>query len=149
MDDAHPVAFPPAPMVFFSRKALLSHVGSREGRSYAQQLKIRSMPDGEEAISYLLVGGRSGSEKPKPVRTPVGSVATSKRKPSYHPRLLDHPMSARPASHPSPRRLASLNKGHRRAVESLVWASVVSIVSARCKAISSMKFRLWRTERLN
>ena len=54
----------------------------------------------------------------------MGSVATSKRKPSYHPRLLDHPMSARPASHPSPRRLASLNKGHRRAVESLVWASV-------------------------
>jgi hypothetical protein len=66
------------------------------------------MPDGEEALSYLLVGGRSGTEKPKPVTTPVGSVATSKRKPSYHPRLLDHPMSARPASHPSPRRLASL-----------------------------------------
>src|SRR3712207_6885517 len=39
--------------------------------------------------------------------TPVGSVATSKRKPSYHPRLLLHPMSAEPASHPPPRRLAS------------------------------------------
>jgi hypothetical protein len=33
--------------------------------------------------------------KPKPVViTPVGSTARSRRKPSYHPRLLDHPMSA-------------------------------------------------------
>src|SRR5215210_5370520 len=32
--------------------------------------------------------------KPKPVITPVGSTARSRRKPSYHPRLLDHPMSA-------------------------------------------------------
>jgi hypothetical protein len=47
------------------------------------------------------------AQKPKPVTTPVGSTAKSKRKPSYHPRLLDHPMSARPASHPWPRRLAS------------------------------------------
>src|SRR5215208_5054373 len=45
--------------------------------------------------------------KPNPVITPVGSTARSRRKPSYHPRLLDHPMSACPASHPSPLRFAS------------------------------------------
>ena len=45
--------------------------------------------------------------KQKPVITPVGSTAVSKEKPSYQPRLLDQPMSARPASHPCPRRLAS------------------------------------------
>ena len=41
------------------------------------------------------------------VVTPCGSTAASKRKPSYHPMLLDHPMSDCPASHPCPRRLAS------------------------------------------
>src|ERR687897_2384682 len=30
--------------------------------------------------------------KQKPVMTPVGATAVSKLKPSYHPRLLDHPM---------------------------------------------------------
>jgi hypothetical protein len=37
--------------------------------------------------------------KQKPVMTPVGSTAASKLKPSYHPKLLDHQMSARPAIH--------------------------------------------------
>jgi hypothetical protein len=45
--------------------------------------------------------------KQKPVMTPVQSTAVSKLKPSYHPRLLDQPMSACPASHPCPRRLQS------------------------------------------
>jgi hypothetical protein len=48
--------------------------------------------------------------KQKPVITPVGSTAASREKPSYHPMLLDQPMSARPASHPSPRRFASLKR---------------------------------------
>jgi hypothetical protein len=46
--------------------------------------------------------------KPKPVMTPSGLTEISKQKPSYHPKLLDHPMSACPASHPLPLRLASL-----------------------------------------
>src|SRR5215212_5594996 len=58
--------------------------------------------------------------KQKPVMTPVGSTAVSKLKPSYHPRLLDHPMSARPASHPCPRRLQSRTGIARRAIQSFV-----------------------------
>src|SRR5215210_2985136 len=46
--------------------------------------------------------------KQKPVITPVGSTAASREKPSYHPMLLDQPMSASPASHTYPRRFASL-----------------------------------------
>ena len=46
--------------------------------------------------------------KQNPVTTPEGSTAASKLKASYPPRLLDQPMSAYPASHPVPRRLASL-----------------------------------------
>src|SRR5918995_6607011 len=45
--------------------------------------------------------------KQNPVITPEESTAASKLKPSYHPRLLDQPISAYPASHPAPRRLAS------------------------------------------
>jgi hypothetical protein len=84
------------------------------------------MPYGEEALSYLLVGARSGTQKPKPLTTPVGSVATSKPKPSYHPRLSDHPMCARPASHPSPRRFASLKGASPscQAVESLGYGHI-------------------------
>ena len=56
------------------------------------------------AICWLPV---EAAAKQKPVMIPVGSVAVSKLKPSYHPKLLDHPMSARPANHPCPRRLQS------------------------------------------
>src|SRR5918995_973916 len=45
--------------------------------------------------------------KQKPLMTPVGSTEVSKLKPSYQPMELDQPMSASPASHPCPRRLAS------------------------------------------
>src|SRR5215216_3264262 len=107
MDDARPVAFQPAPMVLFALKALVSHVGSREGRSYAQSSRGFGRCRMAKKLSATCWSAVEAAQKPKPVTTPVGSVATSKRKHSYHPRLLDHPMSARPASHPSPRRLAS------------------------------------------
>jgi hypothetical protein len=66
------------------------------------------MPYGEEALSYLLVGGRSGTEaKTRDDACGIcGHEQTETHR--YHPRLLDHPISARPASHPSPRRFASL-----------------------------------------
>src|SRR5215211_1019129 len=47
------------------------------------------------------------AEKQKPVMTPLESTALNKLKPSYQPMLLDHPMSACPASHPCPRRSQS------------------------------------------
>src|SRR5215217_34297 len=107
VDDAHPVAFQPASMVFFALKALVGYVGSPGRRSHARQPRVRSMPDGEEGLGYLLVGGRSSTEaKTRDDTRRIDSQ--SKRKPSYHPRLLLHPMSARPANHPSPRRFASL-----------------------------------------
>jgi hypothetical protein len=106
------------------------------------------MPHGEEGLKATCWSAMEAAEKPKPVTTPVGSVATSKRKLSYHPRLLLHPMSAKPANHPSPRRLASRTgiAELSRAWYGHLWAF---ITSARCKAISSMRPRLWRTSRLN
>src|SRR5215217_6837580 len=107
VDDAHPVAFQPASMVFFALKALVGYVGSPGRRSHARQPRVRSMPDGEEGLGHLLVGGRSSTEaKTRDDTRRIDSQ--SKRKPSYHPRLLLHPMSARPANHPSPWRFASL-----------------------------------------
>src|SRR5687767_15697674 len=64
------------------------------------------------ALTAKKVSARCWSEveavpKQNPVTTPEGSTAASKLKPSYQPRLFDQPMSAYPASHPVPRRLAS------------------------------------------
>lgn len=42
--------------------------------------------------------------KQKPVIIPEGSIAAKRENPSYQPMLLDHPMSAYPASQPCPRR---------------------------------------------
>src|ERR687898_660843 len=50
-------------------------------------------------VSAICWSAVEAAPKQKPVMTPVGSTAVSKLKPSYHPRLLDHPMSACPAMH--------------------------------------------------
>src|SRR5215217_3931834 len=107
MDDARPVAFQPAPMVFFALKALVGYIWSPGRRSHARGSRGFGRCRTAKKVSAACWSVAEAPQKPKPVMMPVGSVATSKRKPSYHPRLLDHPMSARPASHPSPRRLAS------------------------------------------
>src|SRR5215203_6430927 len=62
VDDACPVAFQPASMVFLALKALVGYVGSPGRRSHAWQPRVRSMPDGEECLCSLLVGGRSSTE---------------------------------------------------------------------------------------
>ena len=45
------------------------------------------MPYSEEGLKATCWSEAESQEKPIPVMTPVGSVATSKRKPSYHPGL--------------------------------------------------------------
>jgi hypothetical protein len=106
MDDLYTRALKPPPMVFFALKTLVGYIRSRADRPHAFEPGVRVSPEGEEALSQRLVGG-GGSPKQKPVITPVQSTAVSRLKPSYHPRLLDQPMSACPANHPDPRRFAS------------------------------------------
>ena len=76
------------------------------------------------ALSSKKVSARGWSAveaapKQKPVIIPESSRTVRRENPSYQPRLLDQPMSARPASHPYPRRFAS-RTGIAEAVQSLV-----------------------------
>ncbi len=82
------------------------------------------MPHGEEGLKATCWSVAEAAEKPKPVMTPLGSTATSKRKPSYHPRRLDHPM-CRP-NRPAILRLGAWRpyNGHRRAVQGFVRAAL-------------------------
>ncbi len=67
------------------------------------------MPYGEEGgLGHLLVGGGSGreTEARDDARSRIDGHEQTEAF-SYHAKRLDHPMSAKPASHPSPRRLAS------------------------------------------
>jgi hypothetical protein len=94
MDDICTVALQPAPVVFDALKALVSNVSPQEG----QTPTLLSLGFGL-ALRLKKVSARGCSEveaapKQKPVMTPLGSVAVSRQKFSYHPRLLLQPMSA-------------------------------------------------------
>ena len=109
------IALKPPPMVFFALETLVCYIRSRADRPNAFEPGVRVSPEGEEALSQRLVGAGGScwrqlleaAPKQKPVITPVRSTAVSRLKPSYHPRLLDQPMSACPDNHPDPRRFAS------------------------------------------
>ena len=104
MDDLRAVVLEPAAMVFSALKALVGYIGQAAGPA------LGSLGFGCALIAKKVsANGWSAVEaapKQKPVITPEGSTAVNKLKPSYQPRLLDQPMSARPASQPCPRRFA-------------------------------------------
>src|SRR5215212_8732073 len=64
MDHLRSVALQPAPVVLCSLEALVGHVGSREGRSHAEEPAIGSGPHLEERLGQGLVGsgGRAETE---------------------------------------------------------------------------------------
>ena len=93
MDDICTVALEPAPVVFFALEALVSNVSPREGRSHGIESGVRICAEVEEGLCQRLVGSRGGPETKARNDPRVGSVAVSRQKPSYHPRLLlDQPM---------------------------------------------------------
>src|SRR5215213_8045115 len=123
VDDAHPVAIEPAPMVFFALKALVGHVGSRgESRSHARQPRVRSMPHGEKGLGHLLVGGRSGAEAKArdDARGINGHEQTETLVPSQAIGPTDVGIPGQPSCTPA----LGVPDGHRRAVQGLVWASL-------------------------
>ena len=95
-------------MVLGPLEALVGHVGSpEERRAHADEPGVRGSALTAKKVSAICWSAVEAAPKQKPVITPEGSTAQSGRKPSYHRRLLDQPMSACPASQPAPRRLAS------------------------------------------
>ena len=94
-------------MVFGAFEAFVGHVGSREGRAHADEPRV-GVGLTAKKVSAKGWSAVEAQPKQKPVITPVGPTATSREKTSYYPILLDQPMSAFPASHPCPRRFASL-----------------------------------------
>jgi hypothetical protein len=67
VDDVHPVEIEPTPVVLFTFKALLGHVGARgESRSHARQPRVRSMAHGEEGLGQRLLGEGYAAQKPNP-----------------------------------------------------------------------------------
>jgi hypothetical protein len=92
-DDPRPVSIEPSSVVVLALEALVDHVRPRGYRSHAPEPRVGPSSQGEESFGQRLVLGGSGGEAEAGV-TPEGSTATSRQKPSYHPTLLDHPMSA-------------------------------------------------------
>ncbi len=88
MDHIRTIAFKPAPVVFFALEALVSNVSSREGQAHAFEPGVRIGPDIVKKVSARGWSAVEAAPNQKPVMTPVGSVAVSRQKPSYHPRLL-------------------------------------------------------------
>src|SRR5215207_4494323 len=99
MDDLGSVALEPTPMVLFSLETFVRDVGSREGRARAFEPGVGISPHREEGLGQRLIGGR-GTAETETCYYPQGSIAARREKPSYHPILLDQPMSACPASQP-------------------------------------------------
>ena len=95
-DDPSSVAFRPSSVAFLAFEAFVHHVVCLRLRrgTYAWQPGIGPVAQGEEGLSHRLILGARGAEAEKPVMAPMGSAATSRRKPSNHPRRLDQPMSA-------------------------------------------------------
>jgi hypothetical protein len=62
MEHLRSLALKPAPMVLYSLEALVGRVGSREGRSHAEEPAIGSGPHREEGLGQGLVGGGSRAE---------------------------------------------------------------------------------------
>jgi hypothetical protein len=84
-DDTCSVVLEPPSVVLFAFEALIGDVGSRGRRSYARRPGVRLAAQGEEGLKANGWSLVEAPAKPKPVITPVGLTATSKRKPSYHP----------------------------------------------------------------
>ncbi len=102
MDDLlGPIAFEPPPMVFGALKTLIGYVGSRGDRAYAREPWGFVWHRTAKKVCAIRWSAVLAAPKHKPLMTPEGSVAVSKLKPSYHPRLLDQPMCQRspPAIH--------------------------------------------------
>ena len=107
MDDARPVALSPAAVVVGSFETFVGYVGSRGDRAYTRKTSVRLSPHSKESLGHLLVGG--GGPSKAETRDDSGGICSGEHRKAYrhHPRLLDHRMSARPASHPCPLRLQS------------------------------------------
>jgi len=107
MDDARPVALSPAAVVLGSFETFVGYVGSRGDRSYTGKASVRLSPHSKESLGHLLVGGRGGSKAQ--TRDDSSGICSGEQRKAFvpSPRLLDHPMSACPASHPCPVRLQS------------------------------------------
>src|SRR5215207_4483828 len=117
-----PLAIEPAPMVLFAFKTLVGYVDSRaEGRSYARQPRVRSMPYGEEALGHLLVGGRSGTEAK--ARDDACGICGHEQTETLVPSQAIAPSNVCTTGEPSFTPAFGIPNGHRRAVEGLVWAS--------------------------
>jgi hypothetical protein len=94
-------------MIVDALKALIGDVYPLRGTTHTRQPPLRSMAHGEESLGNLLVSSRSGSKAE--ARYNPRWVDSHKQAKTFVPsqRRLDHPMSAYPASHPLPLRLAS------------------------------------------
>src|SRR5829696_7180710 len=138
-ENLRPVALQPAPMVLFTLKALVGYIWSPgESRSHARQPRVATVTHCEEGLGRWLIFGRSRGET-ETCCDAVGSTATSRQNPSYHPRRLLHPMSAEPASHPSPLLAWHLGQAWPSSVQGLVGTALsLHITAARCKATSSI-----------
>jgi hypothetical protein len=107
MDDARPVALSPAAVVVGSFETFVGYVGARGDRSYTAKASVRLSPHSKESLRHLLVGGGGGSKAE--TRDDSGGICSGEQRKAFVPSqaLLDHPMSACPASHPCPLRLQS------------------------------------------
>ena len=79
-------------MVFGTLKALVGEIGPQESGPTLESLGFGEALTAKK-VSAACWSVLEAAQKQKPVITPSGLTAASKRKPSYHPKLLDHPMS--------------------------------------------------------
>jgi hypothetical protein len=104
--DLGPIAIAPARLCGLPLAALIADLGAQRGLPDAPVAGVLPPPQGKEALSQWLILGTGGA-KAKTGDPPRGLTAMRRGKPSYQPRRLLQPRSARPGSQPAPRRLAS------------------------------------------
>src|SRR5215204_2276126 len=145
-ENLRPVALQPAPMVLFTLKALVSHVGSPgESRSHARQPRVATVTHCEEGLGYLLVGGRSGTEAK--TRDEARRIDGHEQTEALVAPQAIAPSDVGETGQPSFASALCIPDGHRRAVQGFVRTSLsLHITSARCKATSSMRDRGGRAQ---
>jgi hypothetical protein len=139
MDYLCPVVIEPAAMVFGAFKAFVGYINTREGRAHTDEVGVWIGPEVEERLSQRLLG-RGGCPETKARNDSRWSDSSQKGEAFVAPYTVgpaDLGLSGEPAIPPA----LGVWDGHGRTVQGLVSTfSGLSIICARCKAISSMRF---------
>ena len=127
-DDLRPVAFQPAPMVFFTLEALVGYISSPGRQSHTRQPRVAAVAHREEGLGQWLIFGRSRSETETCYE--ARGIDSDEQAKSFVPSQTIAPSDVGLPGQPALAPPLGIPDGHGRAVQGLVGAA---LSSHRCR----------------